>query len=149
MVFASFRPVNVISPVSGAAVAVPSSNSQVAGDVQVVKMHIEGSQYVFEPSTVKVGTLVRLEADISRMPGCSKSIVSTELGIRKSFTSDDNTITFTPTKAGTFYITCSMNMYRGTLTVLQADGSKSSYVQTQSASGMTCGAGGGGCGCGG
>ncbi|MDO8460014.1 MAG: cupredoxin domain-containing protein [Nanoarchaeota archaeon] len=120
----------------------------VSGDVQIVKIHVEGSQYVLEPSSVKKGLPVRLEADISRMPGCSKGIVSSELGIRKTFSSSDNTLEFTPNKAGNFYIACSMNMYKGTLTVLESDGSNSSYVQTIKASGSTCGAGGG-CGCGG
>ena len=130
---------NVINGVTG----------DVSGDVQIVKMHVEGSQYIFEPSSVKKGVSVRLEADISRMPGCSKSVISSELGIRKTFNSKDNTLDFTPNKAGTFYIACSMNMYKGTLTVLESDGSKSNYVQKPTSSGMTCGAGGGGCGCGG
>ena len=120
-----------------------------SGDIQVVKMHVEGSQYVFEPSSVKKGVSVRLEADVSRMPGCSKSIISSELGIRKTFNTNDNTLEFTPNKAGTFYFACSMNMYKGTLTVLESDGTKSNYAQTPPSSGGSCGAGGGGCGCGG
>lgn len=118
-----------------------------SGDVQVVKMHVEGSQYVFEPSSVKKGIPVKLEADMSRMPGCSRGIIGSELGIRKTFSSSDDTLTFTPDKAGTFYISCSMNMYKGTLTVLESDGSKSNYVQKALPSGSSCGAGGG-CGCG-
>lgn len=120
-----------------------------ADDVQVVKMHVEGAQYVLEPSSVKKGVPVRLEADISRMPGCSKSVISSELNIRKTFNSGSNTLEFTPDKAGTFYLACSMNMYKGALTILELDGSKSSYVQTATPSGATCGAGGQGCGCGG
>lgn len=120
------------------------------GDVQVVKIHVEGSQYILEPSSVKVGIPVRLEADMSRMPGCSKGIVSSELGISKTFSDADNALEFTPSKAGTFNIACGMNMYKGTLTVLQSDGTKSSYVQAQTSNGMSCGSGGsGGCGCGG
>ncbi len=130
------------SGVSGAVINAAS------GDVQIVKMHVEGSQYVFEPSSVKKGVPVRLEADTSRMPGCSKGIISSELGIQKTFSSSDNTLDFTPNKAGTFYVACSMNMYKGTITVLESDGSKQNYVQTPSSSGMACGAGGGGCGCG-
>jgi len=130
------------SSVSGALIGTAS------GDVQIVKMHVEGSQYVFEPSNVRKGVPVRLEADISKMPGCSKSIISSELNIRKTFNSGDNTLEFVPSKAGTFYIACSMNMYRGTLTVLESDGSKSNYVQTPGPSGASCGSGGGGCGCG-
>lgn len=122
--------------------------SAASGDVQVVKMHVEGSQYIFEPSSVKKGIPVRLEADMSRMPGCSRGIMGSELGIRKTFSSNDNTLEFTPDKAGTFYIACSMNMYKGTLTVLESDGSKPSYVQTPTSAAGTCGMGGG-CGCGG
>ena len=120
-----------------------------AGNEQVVKIYVEGSQYIFEPPSVKKGIPVRLEADISRMPGCSRGIIGSELGIRKNFNSNDNTLVFTPNKAGTFYISCSMNMYKGTLTVLESDGSKANYVQQPLASGSSCGAGGGGCGCGG
>ncbi|MEK6811169.1 MAG: cupredoxin domain-containing protein, partial [Nanoarchaeota archaeon] len=104
------------SSVSGATVNTAS------GDVQIVKMYVKGSQYVFEPSSVRKGMPVRLEADVSRMPGCSKSVISSELNIRKTFNSEDNTLEFTPNKAGTFYIACSMNMYKGTLTVLESDG---------------------------
>src|SRR3989344_5735572 len=118
-------------------------------DVQVVKLWVNNGQYVFEPSSVKKDVPVRLEADISRMPGCSKSVISSELNIKKTFNSVDNTLEFTPNKAGTFYIACSMNMYKGTFAVLESDGSKSNYIQTPLSSGMTCGSSGGGCGCGG
>ena len=112
------------------------------GDVQVVKMRVEGSQYVFEPSSVKKGVPVKIEADMSRMPGCSKSFVISEFGVRKVFSNNDNTLEFTPNKAGTFYVACSMNMYRGSLNVLESDGAKSSYVQAETAaSGGRCGAG--------
>ena len=117
-------------------------------NVQIVKLSVTNGQYVFEPSSVKKGIPVRLEADISRMPGCSKSIISSELGIRKTFNSNDNTFEFTPNKAGNFYFACSMNMYKGNFIVLESDGTKSSYAQTPPSSAGSCGAGGGGCGCG-
>lgn len=118
------------------------------GNVQVVKMHVEGPQYVFEPSSVKKGIPVKIEADMSKMPGCSKSVIISEFNARKVFNNNDNTMVFTPDKAGTFYVACSMNMYKGQLTVLESDGTSSSYVQT-APSGGSCGAAGGGCGCGG
>ncbi len=118
------------------------------GEAQIVKLSVVNGQYVFEPTSVKKGIPVRLEADISSMPGCSKSVISSELGIRKTFSSNDNSLEFNPSKAGTFYFACSMNMYKGTLTVLESDGSKSNYVQTPSSSGASCGSSGGGCGCG-
>lgn len=133
---------------NGEKIKITSANNN--GEIQVVKMHVEGSQYVLEPSTVKMGVPVRLEADISRMPGCSKSFVISEFGVRKVFSSGDNTLEFTPNKAGTFYIACSMNMYKGSLTVLESNGAKSAYVQTEpAASSGSCSINGGGCGCGG
>lgn len=119
------------------------------GDVQIIKIHVEGANYVLEPSTIKKGVPVRIEADMSRMPGCSRSVVISEFGVRKTFTDTNNVLEFTPTKAGTFNIACSMNMYKGTFEVLESDGTKSSYVQPASKGGMTCGAGGGCGGCGG
>jgi|WetSurMetagenome_2_1015567.scaffolds.fasta_scaffold1135805_1 plastocyanin domain-containing protein len=124
------------------------------GQVQVVKLSVVNGKYVMSPSEFKVGVPVRIEADMANMPGCSKTIVIPSFNVRKSFTSTDNTVEFTPDKAGTFNIMCSMNMYQGTFTVLGNDGTKANYVEQApaSSSGSTCGmakSGSGGCGCGG
>jgi len=118
-------------------------------DVQIVKLSVEGGNYVLSPSTIKKDIPVRIEADMAKMPGCSKSIVISAFNIRKSLSQGDNIIEFTPDKAGTFNIACSMNMYRGVFTVLENDGSKSAYVDQQPSQGGSCGGGSGGCGCGG
>jgi plastocyanin domain-containing protein len=114
--------------------------------VQVVKLSAENGKYVLTPSTVKKDIPVRIEADMLNMPGCSKSIVIPSFNVKKSFNSEDNIVEFTPDKAGTFNIMCSMNMYKGTFTVLESDGTKSSYVEKAA---TTSGGTGGGCGCGG
>ncbi len=119
-----------------------------SSDVQVVKLSVQGSNYVLTPNTVKKGIPVRIEADVSSLPGCSRSIVMSAFNVRASFTSSNNAVEFTPNKAGTFNIACSMNMFKGQLTVLEADGSKASYVEKVAPSGGGCGMGGGG-GCGG
>ncbi len=121
-----------------------------SGDAQVVKLSVEGGNYVLTPSTFKKDVPVRIEADVSKMPGCSKSIVISAFNIRKGVSEGNNIIEFTPNKAGTFNIACSMNMYKGTFTVLENDGTKPAYVEQKLPSGSSCGmAGGGGCGCGG
>jgi plastocyanin domain-containing protein len=125
------------------------------GNVQVVKLSVVNGNYVMNPSQVKMGVPVRIEADLANMPGCSKSFVIPSFNVRKTFTSTDNTVEFTPDKAGTFNVMCSMNMYKGTLTVLESNGIKSSYVEGSSTpasgtSGGSCGmasGGSGGCGC--
>lgn len=115
-------------------------------EVQVVKLSVENGQYIMSPSEIKKGIPVRIEADMSKMPGCSKSIVISSFNVKKTFNSESNTVEFIPDKAGTFNIACSMNMYQGKFTVLENDGSKSAYVEQAPAGG---GASGGGCGCGG
>ena len=119
------------------------------GEVQKVKLYVQNGRYILEPGVLKKDVLVRLEADISRMPGCSKSIVIPEFGVSKIFSVNGNIVEFMPKKAGKFNIACSMNMYKGSFEVLEPDGSKSEYVQQQaSPSAGSCG-GSGGCGCGG
>lgn len=127
---------NVVYPVSAQ-----------TGDVQTVKLSVSGGNYVLSPSTFKKGVPVRLEADISKMPGCSKSIVISAFNVRKTVSSSDNVIEFVPDKAGTFNIACSMNMYRGTFVILDETGEASNYVEPQNAGSGSCSKGGcGGCG---
>ncbi|MEK6840645.1 MAG: cupredoxin domain-containing protein [Nanoarchaeota archaeon] len=95
-----------------------TSNGNSSGNAQIVKLSVEGGRYVLSPSEFKKDIPVRIEADISKMPGCSKSIVISAFNVRKTVTTKDNVIEFTPTKTGTFNIACSMNMYRGTFTVV-------------------------------
>ncbi|HLC74087.1 MAG TPA: cupredoxin domain-containing protein [Candidatus Nanoarchaeia archaeon] len=118
------------------------------GDVQIVKLSVQNGNYVLEPSEFKEGVLVRIEADLSNMPGCSRSVVIPSFKVSKTFSSNNNIIEFIPDKAGTFNIVCSMNMYSGKFTVLEKNGTKSDYVEQKINSGSSCGAGGG-CGCGG
>lgn len=122
------------------------ANSQ---NAQVVKLSVQNGQYILEPSQVKKDAPVRIIADINSMPGCSKSLRIPSFGVSKTFTTNDNTLVFTPNKAGTFNIACSMNMYKGTFTVLESDGSASGFVEQKLSGGSTCGSSDGGCGCGG
>src|SRR3989344_4496749 len=119
-------------------------------ETQVVKLSVENGNYVITPSQLKKDVPVRIEADVSTMPGCSKAVVISAFNARKNLKDGDNALEFTPNKAGTFNIACAMNMYQGTFTVLESDGSKPSYVEQKLAAGSSCGMNnGGGCGCGG
>lgn len=123
-----------------------SAVSTLSKNTQIVKLSVSGGNYVLVPSTLKKDVPVRLEADLSKMQGCSRAVVISAFNVNKYLTAEDSVIEFTPDKAGTFNIACSMNMYRGTFTVLESDGVKSSYVQPSSGSASSCGSG---CGCGG
>lgn len=120
-----------------------TTTTYAGGNVQIVKLSVVNGRYVLEPSTVKKGIPVRLEADLSKMPGCSKSVVISTFNVNKYLTPEDNIIEFTPNKAGIFNIACSMNMYKGTFEVLESDETRSNYVQPSSNSGGGCGCGGG------
>src|SRR3989338_5220758 len=131
--------------------ATSTTNTAYSGDAQIVKMKVVNGQYILEPNTVKEGIPVRIEANMTEMPGCSRSVVISAFNVRKNLGEKDNVIEFTPDKAGTFNIVCSMNMYKGQLIVLESNGSKSAYQEAAPTGGHTCGgSGGGGCGgCGG
>ena len=119
-------------------------------ETQIVKLSVENGNYVITPSQLKKDVPVRIEADVSTMPGCSKAVVISAFNAGKNLKDGDNALEFTPNKAGTFNIACAMNMYQGTFTVLESDGSKPSYVEQKLAAGSSCGMNnGGGCGCGG
>ncbi len=133
--------------------------SQVQGDVQIVNLKVVGSGYVLTPSVVKVGVPVKIVADVSAMPGCSKAFTIPDFGVQKYFSDTDNTVEFTPNKVGTFKVACTMNMYRGILVVTDdgtANATTTAAITAQntnlaSSPAPTCGmgsGGSGGCGCG-
>jgi plastocyanin domain-containing protein len=118
-------------------------------DVQVVKLSANyNGEYIMSPSKLVKGKTVRLEADMSSLVGCSKTIVIRDFNVRKTFTFTDNVVEFTPDKTGTFWITCSMNMFQGQFSVVDENGAKSAYSEVAPTSTGTYGASGG-CGCGG
>lgn len=116
--------------------------------VQIVKLSMKGYQYILEPSVLQKDIPVRMEVDMSTVTGCLRSVVIPAFNVRKYLTDTDNVIEFTPTKSGTFQITCSMNMGKGSFQVVDNDGSVSAYVEPAPQGGMQCGGGAGGCGCG-
>jgi len=126
-----------------------SGLATVTNGVQVVQLSVQGANYYPNPIRVKIGIPVQLVANVNNMPGCSKSIVIPEFGIRKTVSTNDNVIEFTPNKSGTFQFSCSMNMFRGQIVVENADGSVAAYTGSAPVtSGSSCGGSGGGCGCG-
>jgi len=145
---------------------------QASGEVQNVKLSVVSGSYVLTPSVLKKDVPVRLEADLNSLKGCSRDVVISAFGVRKYVKDGDNIITFTPTKTGIINIACSMNMYRGTFTVvdtvttttntqglatgtvpvvnnqvaLSSDNSNTNVALTHTCGGAS---GSGGCGCGG
>jgi plastocyanin domain-containing protein len=95
--------------------AAPAAAAAPAEDVQVVRVAVQGSNYVFSPSTVQAGELVRLVFDPNGLPGCSSTVTLPDYDITKTIAEGDATIEFTPAQAGPVSVACSMNMFTGTL----------------------------------
>ncbi|HLC96176.1 MAG TPA: sulfite exporter TauE/SafE family protein [Candidatus Nanoarchaeia archaeon] len=116
--------------------------------VQTARLSIKDYKYQLD-TPLKAGVPARVEVDLKTVTGCATSIVIDAFGVQKRVSPGNNILEFTPTKAGTFNIRCSMNMFRGSFEVVEADGTKSGFVDTTApAAGGSCG-GSGGCGCGG
>jgi heme/copper-type cytochrome/quinol oxidase subunit 2 len=118
--------------------------------VQEVQVSMQGWQYQPNPIRLKVGVPARLVVDLSTVTGCMRSIQIPSLGVAKYVSQGDNVIEFTPSKAGTFRMQCSMGMGRGVVVVEESGGAVPTTTDLNgSAPAGSCGAGGGGCGCGG
>lgn len=101
------------APLTGKVIATGDSG------IQSAKLYMRNYEYQVEPSVLKKGIPVIMTADVNSLLGCAKNVVIRDFGIRKSVSKLDNIITFTPDKIGTINIACSMNMYRGTFTVIE------------------------------
>jgi plastocyanin domain-containing protein len=121
-----------------------------SGTVQVVKLSMTGTTYHMDPPQLQAGRPVRLVADNS-LTGCMRDVVIPAFGVRKYLTDTDNTIEFTPDKAGTYAMSCGMGMGRGSIVVVDASGNAPSAAATPQPAipAGSCGGSGGGCGCGG
>lgn len=128
-----------------------ANNFNIQDGYQVVELKYENYQYQLYPNVMKKGVPVKMEVDLNTVTGCMVAVRIPSFNVAKTVSQGDNVITFTPDKAGTFNIACSMGMGRNTFTVVDDNNQASSYVETApaqtQAAGGSCGAGKGGCGC--
>jgi len=97
------------------AATIPSGTAP-SGDVQTIQLSTNGLSYSPSVITVKQNQPVRLVG--GDLQGCSRAFVIPQLGIRKVFQQNDNVLEFTPTVKGSFVMSCSMGMYKGTFNVV-------------------------------
>jgi plastocyanin domain-containing protein len=88
------------------------------GDAQEIRMIADNAEYSPGTFTVQSGRPVRWVIEGGNRMGCAKFLVAPQLGIRKTLNSGENVIEFTAPKPGTYPFSCSMNMARGTITVV-------------------------------
>jgi len=86
-------------------------------NAQIVHVSVIGGTYVFSPSVFKKGVPVKLVFDTDTVVGCARSVVIPSFNVQGYIDENNNNMTFTPTKSGTFNMACTMNMYKGTFKV--------------------------------
>ncbi len=87
---------------------------------QVIRMTVGGPGGAYDPDafTVKAGIPVRWEIDGQNVGGCISSLISRQFGVRTLLRPGPNVVEFTPTTPGTYAFSCSMGMFRGSITVV-------------------------------
>jgi plastocyanin domain-containing protein len=92
-----------------------------AGGVQEVRIRVAGG---YDPAHVRVRQgPVRLVFDRQETSGCSEEVVLPDFGIRRYLPAHEETvIEFTPERAGRYEFTCGMSMLRGSVTVVEEEG---------------------------
>lgn len=86
--------------------------------VQEVTINVESSRYVPSHVTVKQGQKVKMNLVTKNTGGCIRSFTIPSLGVNRTLPASGTTIVeFVPAKKGTIPFSCSMGMYRGTITV--------------------------------
>ncbi|MEK6858530.1 MAG: cupredoxin domain-containing protein [Nanoarchaeota archaeon] len=87
-----------------------------AGDAQQVTLGMKNGNYFPNTIAVKANQPVEVTLD-SSVVGCFRSFTIRDLGVADLSNNPSDTITFTPTKAGSFRFACSMGMGFGTIVV--------------------------------
>jgi plastocyanin domain-containing protein len=95
-----------------------SGGAQMQDGAQVVNMEVTSFDYRPADLTVKQGVPVKWVIDGSGASGCTQFLIARDFGISQRIVRGENIIEFTPTQKGTFPFSCSMNMARGTITVV-------------------------------
>ena len=84
---------------------------QIVDGKQIVKMTVNGYNYLPHTFTVVEGVPVEWQIDGRNAAGCGRVIVMPTMGISKYLSSDDiTTLAFTPTGTGSIPFNCSMGM---------------------------------------
>ncbi len=95
---------------------VKASSNINSENVQEIIIGMKDFNYYPNTITVKAGQPVSISLD-NTVQGCFRDFTIREFGIRKYMQNPTDTVTFTPTKPGTYTFACSMGMGRGTLIV--------------------------------
>jgi uncharacterized protein len=145
VIFVSAR--NMISGQAATGTAQDVKGTVAVSGTQDVKLSYINGRYEMEPNVMKLNVPVRMEVDLTTVQGCMQTVTIPAFNVEKYVKPGDNVIEFTPNKAGTFNIACSMGMGRNTFTVQDDSGNAAAYVEPKANAAGGCGCGGGSGGC--
>ncbi|MBI5452024.1 sulfite exporter TauE/SafE family protein [Candidatus Gottesmanbacteria bacterium] len=111
---------SVLSYTSAAAAQGNNQIVPVKDGVQIMEMTQDATGYNPNKFTVQKGIPVRWIINSTNSATCASSVIASQIDVRKQLSSGENIIKFTPTETGTIKFSCSMGMYTGTITVVEA-----------------------------
>ena len=135
------------TPATTAQSVTQTATALITDGKQVIQMLATSGGYSPNQFTVKAGTPVSWQVTNDGKAGCGASIVAQGLFSDRIDTIPGQVVTkeFTPTTPGVYRFSCTMGMYTGTITVVDANGSTGTGTADPVASGSQgCGCGGGG-----
>lgn len=97
----------------------PRTSTITNGEAQEIRMTVSTNGYEPNSFTVQAGKPVRWMIQGGNSMGCAAYLTFPTAGVNKRLQQGENVIEFTaPTKPGTYPFSCSMNMYKGSITVV-------------------------------
>ena len=110
--------VSQASATSAPVTTTSSASIPVVNGVQEIRLHASPDGYSVPLFTVKKGIPLRILFSADQYAGCGKQLLIPAFGVNKIIQgSEEASIEFTPDKEGAFPFRCSMNMFKGTITV--------------------------------
>ncbi len=98
---------------------VSAADGSPEGGIQTIRMNVAYGGYEPNAFTIRAGIPTRWLIDGTNGGGCASVLQAPRLGISQTYLRPGiNTLTFTAPQPGTYAFSCSMGMYRGTITVV-------------------------------
>jgi len=85
---------------------------------ETIRMAVESYQFVPNTLIVNAGEKVTWIVDGTRASGCTRYLVSQQLGINRKLVPGENVIEFTAPARGAYRFSCGMGMVSGTINVV-------------------------------
>ena len=115
------NPINsVLSYANAAGTKSNDPNVQIKDGYQIVNMTQDATGYNPNTFTIQKGIPVKWVINSTDPFTCASSVIASQIGVRKQLSSGENIIEFTPNETGTISFSCSMGMYTGSFTVVEA-----------------------------